>query len=78
MLKDNTEVRGQSPKTKKKSWQLNVTSFPELSGMLQLHFFLLNSASKNRSFPAQNWGQRIRVEGWKEEECQHRTRTYGS
>lgn len=34
--------------------------FHELSGMLQLHFFSLSSTHKNRSFLAQNWGQRVR------------------
>lgn len=60
VLRDNTEVRGHRPTTKNKICQLNVALFPELSGMLQLHFFSINSSCKNRSFPAQNWGQRVR------------------
>lgn len=59
MLRDNAEVRVRSPRGKKElatSWAF----FPELSGMLQLHFFSLSPTHKNRPFPAQNRGQRVR------------------
>lgn len=66
-----------NPKGKKKSWQLNVLSFLNFQARCNFTFSLLVLLIKIDLSSSES-GAESAGEGWKEEELQHRTKTYGS